>query len=121
MNGAKCANVACTVDLYLSDISEEHPAIKSNLPSDPDDGDQFLESNKRNIEIIDDFFVNNTVRSKHFRDNLEIYIARAFVEIFDIDFCDALRQKLLSMNSCYRQKSSLTSCWQKPIPATPRP
>jgi hypothetical protein len=27
----------------------------------------------------------------------------------------------LSMNSCYRQKSSLTSCWQKPIPATPRP
>jgi hypothetical protein len=27
----------------------------------------------------------------------------------------------LSMNSCSRQKSSLTSCWQKPIPATPRP
>ena len=121
MNGAKRANVAWTVDLYLSDISEKQPAIKFNLPSDSDDDDQFLECNKRNIKIIDDFFANNTVRSKHYRDNLEIYIARAIVEIFDIDFCDALRRKLLSMNSCYRQKSSLTSCWQKPIPATPRP
>lgn len=94
MNGAKRAIVARTVDLYLSDIGEEHRTIKFNLPSDPDDGDQFLDCNKKNIKIIDDFFADNTVRSKHFRDNLDIYVARAIDEIFDTDICDVLRQKL---------------------------
>ena len=55
---------------------------------------QFLDWNKKNIKIIDDFFADNTVRSKHFRDNLDIYIARAIDEIFDTDIFDVLRQKL---------------------------
>ena len=94
MTGAKRAIVARAVDLYLSDISEEHRTIKFNLPADPENGDQFLECNKKNIKIIDDFFADNTVRSKHFRDNLEIYVARAIDEIFETDICDILRQKL---------------------------
>lgn len=43
---------------------------------------------------MDDFFADNTVRSKHFRDNMEIYVARAMDEIFDTDICEILKQKL---------------------------
>ncbi len=94
LNGAKRAIVAKTVDLYTSEIDEQHRTIKFNIPENPDDGDQFLECNKKNIKIIDDFFADNTVRSKHFRDNLEIFVARAMDEIFDLEICEILKQKL---------------------------
>lgn len=94
MNGAKRAIVAKTVDLYTTEISEQHRTVKFNLPDDPDDGDKFLECNKKNIKVIDDFFADNAVRSKHFRDNLEIFVARSIDEIFDTDICEILKQKL---------------------------
>lgn len=94
MNGAKRAIVAKAVDLYIAEIDPEHRTIKFNLPEDPDDGDEFLARNKKNIKIIDDFFADNAVRSKHFRDNMEIFVARAIDEIFDTEICDILRQKL---------------------------
>ena len=94
MTGAKRAIVAKTVDLYMHDISADHRTIKFNIPDDPNDADQFLDLNKRNIKIVDDFFADNAVRSKHFRDNLEIFIARAIDEIFDTDVCEVLKQKL---------------------------
>lgn len=94
LNGAKRAIVARTVDLYLGEIAAEHRTIKFNLPEDPEDGDQFLECNKKNIKIIDDFFADNAVRSKHFRDNLEIFVARAIDEIFETEICEILKQKL---------------------------
>lgn len=94
MNGAKRAIVAKTVDLYLAEIAEEHRTIKLNIPEDPEDGDQFLACNKKNIKVIDDFFADNSVRSKHFRDNLEIFVARAIDAIFDTAICDILQQKL---------------------------
>ena len=94
MNGAKRAIVAKTVDLYSSDISEEHRTVKFNIPENPEDGDQFLVCNKKNIKVIDDFFADNAVRSKHFRDNLEIFVARAIDEIFDTNVCEILKQKL---------------------------
>ena len=94
MNGAKRAIVARTVDLYVAEIGEEHRTVKFNIPGNPEDGDEFLECNKKNIKIIDDFFADNAVRSKHFRDNLEIFIARAMDEIFDTDICEILKQKL---------------------------
>ena len=94
MNGAKRAIVAKTVDLYLAEIAEEHRTIKLNIPEDPEDGDQFLACNKKNIKVIDDFFADNSVRSKHFRDNLEIFVARAIDAIFDTGICDILKQKL---------------------------
>lgn len=94
MNGAKRAIVAKAVDLYLAEIDPKYRTIKFNLPEDPDDGDEFLACNKKNIKIIDDFFADNAVRSKHFRDNMEIFVARAIDEIFDTEICDILRQKL---------------------------
>lgn len=94
LNGAKRAIVARAVDLYMTEIAADHRTIKFNMPDNADDADQFLECNKKNIKIVDDFFADNSVRSKHFRDNLEIYIARAIDEIFDTDICDILRQKL---------------------------
>ena len=94
MNGAKRAIVARAVDLYMADIAEQHRTVKFNLPDNPDDGDEFLQCNKKNIKVIDDFFADNSVRSKHFRDNLEIFIARAIDEIFETDICDILKQKL---------------------------
>lgn len=94
LNGAKRAIVARAVDLYMTEIAAEHRTIKFNMPDNADDADQFLECNKKNIKIVDDFFADNSVRSKHFRDNLEIYIARAIDEIFDTEICDILRQKL---------------------------
>lgn len=94
MNGAKRAIVARAVDLYMAEIAEQHRTVKFNLPDDPEDGDEFLECNKKNIKVIDDFFADNSVRSKHFRDNLEIFIARAIDEIFDTDICNILKQKL---------------------------
>lgn len=94
MNGAKRAIVAKAVDLYIAEISPEYRTIKFNIPDDPDDGDQFLECNKKNIKIIDDFFADNSVRSKHFRDNMEIFIARSIDEIFETEICEILRQKL---------------------------
>jgi hypothetical protein len=94
MNGAKWAIVARAVDLYTAEISEAHRTVKFNLPDDPDDGDEFLECNKKNIKVIDDFFADNAVRSKHFRDNLEIFVARAIDEIFDAGICEILKQKL---------------------------
>lgn len=94
LNGAKRAIVARTVDLYLGEILAEHRTIKFNVPEDPNDGDQFLECNKKNIKIIDDFFADNAVRSKHFRDNLEIYVARAIDEIFETEICEILKQNL---------------------------
>lgn len=94
MNGAKRAIVARAVDLYMAEIAEQYRTVKFNLPDDPEDGDEFLECNKKNIKVIDDFFADNSVRSKHFRDNLEIFIARAIDEIFDTDICGILKQKL---------------------------
>lgn len=94
LNGAKRAIVAKAVDLYTSEIASEHRTIKFNIPENPDDGDEFLDCNKKNIKIVDDFFADNTVRSKHFRDNMEIYVARAMDEIFDTDICEILKQKL---------------------------
>lgn len=94
MTGAKRAIVARTVDLYIGEISEEHRTVRFNIPEDPDDGDQFLTCNKKNVKIIDDFFADNTVRNKHFRDCLEIFVARAIDEIFETDCCDILKQRL---------------------------
>ena len=94
MNGAKRAIVAKTVDLYTSEISEDHRTIKFNIPENPEDADQFLDCNKKNIKIIDDFFADNNVRSKHFRDNLEIFVARAMDDIFETEICEILKQKL---------------------------
>ncbi len=94
LNGAKRAIVARTVDLYTTEISAEHRTIKFNIPDSPEDGEQFLDCNKKNIKIIDDFFADNSVRSKHFRDNLEIFIARAIDEIFETEICEVLKQKL---------------------------
>lgn len=94
MTGAKRAIVARAVDLYIAEIDPEYRTIKFNLPENPEDGEQFLACNKKNIKIIDDFFADNSVRSKHFRDNMEIFVARAIDEIFETDICEILRQKL---------------------------
>ena len=94
MTGAKRAIVARTVDLYVAEISEDQRTVRFNLPADATNGDEFLECNKKNIKIIDDFFADNTLRNKHFRDCLEIFVARAIDEIFETDCCEVLRQKL---------------------------
>ena len=94
MTGAKRAIVARTVDLYVAEISEDQRTVRFNLPVNANDGDEFLDCNKKNIKIIDDFFADNTLRNKHFRDCLEIYVARAIDEIFETDCCEVLRQKL---------------------------
>jgi len=94
MNGAKRAIVARAVDLYINEIDEEHRTVRFNIPENPDDAEQFLACNKKNIKIIDDFFADNSVRNKHFRDCLEIYVARAIDEIFDSDSCEILKQRL---------------------------
>lgn len=94
MNGAKRAIVARAVDLYSAEITSEYQTIKFNIPDNPEDGDAFLECNKKNIKIIDDFFADNSVRSKHFRDNMEIFVARAIDEIFETGICEILKQKL---------------------------
>ena len=94
MNGAKRAIVAKAVDLYTLEISDDYRTIKFNIPGNPEDGDEFLECNKKNIKVVDDFFADNSVRSKHFRDNLEIFIARAIDEIFETSICEILKQKL---------------------------
>lgn len=94
LTGAKRAIVARAVDLYLQEIEPEHRTIKFNVPENPEDGDEFLEFNKKNIKIIDDFFADNSVRSKHFRDNMEIFVARAIDEIFESGVCEILKQKL---------------------------
>ncbi len=94
LTGAKRAIVARAVDLYIAEVSPEYRTIKFNLPDNPEDGDQFLECSKKNIKIIDDFFADNSVRSKHFRDNMEIFVARAIDEIFEAEVCEILKQKL---------------------------
>ena len=94
MNGVKRAIVAKAVDLYTLEISDDHRAIKFNIPGNPEDSDEFLACNKKNIKVIDDFFADNSVRSKHFRDNLETFIARAIDEIFETSICEILKQKL---------------------------
>jgi hypothetical protein len=94
MNGAKRAIVARTVDLYIGEIDEGHRTVRFNVPDNPDDADQFLDCNKKNIKIIDDFMADNAVRNKHFRDSLEIFIARAIDEIFETDCCEILKQRL---------------------------
>lgn len=81
MTGAKRAVAARAVDLYLSEIDEEYRVVRFNAPEHADYGDEFLDSNKKNIKVIDDFFADNTTRSKHFRDGLEIFAARAIDEI----------------------------------------
>lgn len=98
LHGAKRAIIARTVDLYTSEISEEFRTIKFNIPENPEDADEFLDCNKKNIKIVDDFFADNAVRSKHFRDNLEIFIARAMDEIFELEICEVLKQKLFPEN-----------------------
>lgn len=40
------------------------------------------------------FFADNAVRSKHFRDKLEIFVAWAIDEIFETAICEILKQKL---------------------------
>jgi hypothetical protein len=94
MTGAKRAIVARTVDLYIAEVNDEHRTVRFNIPENLDDGDQFLECNKKNVKIIDDFFADNAVRNKHFRDCLEIYVARAIDEIFETNSCDILKQRL---------------------------
>lgn len=94
MNGAKRAIVARTVDLYQAEIDGEHRTVKFNIPQNPDDADEFLQCNKKNVKVIDDFFADNSVRSKHFRDNLEIFVARSIDEIFETDVCGVIKQKL---------------------------
>ncbi|MFT4861432.1 MAG: hypothetical protein ACI95C_000642 [Pseudohongiellaceae bacterium] len=94
MTGAKRAIVARTVDLYLSEVAEEYRTIRFNIPLNHEDADEFLACNKKNIKIIDDFFADNSIRSKHFRDCLEIFVARAIDEIFETDICDILRQRM---------------------------
>lgn len=94
MTGAKRAIVARTVDLYIAEVSEAHRTVRFNIPENLDDGDQFLECNKKNVKIIDDFFADNAVRNKHFRDCLEIYVARAIDEIFETNSCEILKQRL---------------------------
>jgi len=94
MTGAKRAIVARTVDIYIKEIDENQRTVRFNIPQNPDDADEFLECNKKNIKIIDDFFADNTVRNKHFRDCLEIYVARAIDEIFETDCCEILKQRL---------------------------
>lgn len=94
MHGAKRAIVARTVDLYIAEIAEEQRTVRFNLPDDPEDAEQFLACNKKNIKIIDDFFADNAVRSRHFRDGLEIFVARAIDEIFETSLCDILRQRM---------------------------
>ncbi len=94
MNGAKRAIVARTVDLYIAEIDDCHRTVRFNIPEDPEDADQFLSCNKKNVKIIDDFFADNSVRNKHFRDSLEIYVARAIDEIFETDCCEVLKQRL---------------------------
>jgi hypothetical protein len=94
MTGAKRAIVARTVDIYISEIDEAHRTVRFNIPEIPDDADEFLSCNKKNIKIIDDFFADNTVRNKHFRDCLEVYVARAIDEIFETDCCEILKQRL---------------------------
>lgn len=94
MNGAKRTIVARTVDLYQAEIGDDHRTVKFNIPENADDADEFLLCNKKNVKVIDDFFADNSVRSKHFRDNLEIFVARAIDEIFESDICEVLKQKL---------------------------
>lgn len=94
MNGAKRAIVARTVDLYISEIDEKNRTVRFNIPENPDDADQFLSCNKKNIKIIDDFIADNSVRNKHFRDSLEIFVGRAIDEIFNTDCCEILKQRL---------------------------
>jgi len=94
MTGAKRAIVARTVDLYISEITDKHRTVNFRLPEDPNDADQFLDCNKKNIKIIDDFFADNSIRNKHFRDCLEIFVARSIDEIFETDCCEILKQKL---------------------------
>jgi|GEM_PF-340038 len=94
MTGAKRAIVARTVDLYIGEIDEKNRTVRFNIPENPDDADQFLKCNKKNIKVIDDFMADNSVRNKHFRDSLEIYIARAIDEIFETDCCEILKQRL---------------------------
>lgn len=50
--------MARAVDLYLQEIEPEHRTIKFNVPQNLEDGDQFIESNKKNIKVIDDFFAD---------------------------------------------------------------
>ena len=94
MTGAKRAIVARTVDLYIAEIDEEYRTVRFNIPESPDDADQFLECNKKNVKIIDDFFADNAVRNKHFRDCLEIYVARSIDEIFESKCSEVLKQRL---------------------------
>ena len=107
MNGAKRAIVARTVDLYTDEIAQEHRTVKFNIPENPEDGDQFLVANKKNIKVIDDFFADNAIRSKHFRDSLEIFVARAIDELFDTDVCEVLKQKLFPANVVPRSQEQL--------------
>ena len=94
LTGAKRALVARAVNLYLREIEPEYRTIKFNVPQNLEDGDQFLECNKKNIKVIDDFFADNSVRSKYFRDNMEIFVARSIDEIFESGVCEILEQKL---------------------------
>jgi hypothetical protein len=82
------------VDLYIGEIDESHRTVRFNIPDNSDDADQFLDFNKKNIKIIDDFMADNAVRNKHFRDSLEVFIARAIDEIFETDCCEILKQRL---------------------------
>jgi len=94
MTGAKRAIIARTVDLYIAEVTEPFRTVRFNIPSHPDNADEFLECNKKNVKVIDDFFADNSVRNKHFRDCLEIFVARAIDEIFDTNCCDILKQRL---------------------------
>ena len=80
--------------MYIGEIDEAPRTVRFNIPQDPNDADQFLACNKKNIKIIDDFFADNSVRNKHFRDCLEVYVARAIDDIFETNCTEILRQRL---------------------------
>lgn len=94
LTGAKRTIVARTVDMYLAEVVEAQRTVRFNIPQNPENADEFLECNKKNVKIIDDFFADNQVRNKHFRDCLEVFVARAIDEIFDTNCCEILRQRL---------------------------
>ena len=78
----------------LGEIDTDHRTVRFNIPESPEDADQFLDCTKKNIKIIDDFFADNAVRNKHFRDCLEIYVARSIDDIFETNCCEVVKQHL---------------------------
>jgi hypothetical protein len=52
------------VDLYFSEIDEDYRTVRFNMPANPDDDNEFLDCNKKNINIIDAFFADNAAKKR---------------------------------------------------------